>query len=139
MKFSGQVTRMNNILHVIKYILSTCCYLFNSETCDYFYWSLINTNDPWPGATGVPHCHKAIDNSILCLVSLLINNNAGPKPFLIFSASYQNVFLSQWDPHQAQSLATFTDHQHVVYSAVWSPHVARTFASASGMMKLHKV
>ena len=44
-------------------------------------------------------------------------------------------FLSQWDPNLAQSLATFTDHQHVVYSAVWSPHVARTFASASGMMK----
>lgn len=42
------------------------------------------------------------------------------------------LFLIQWDPKQSQSLATFTDHEHVVYSAVWSPHIARTFASASG-------
>ncbi|XP_078374973.1 peroxisomal targeting signal 2 receptor-like isoform X3 [Oculina patagonica] len=47
------------------------------------------------------------------------------------SASWDHS-IKLWDPNQAQSLATFTDHQHVVYSAVWSPHVARTFASASG-------
>lgn len=47
------------------------------------------------------------------------------------SASWDHS-IKLWDPKQSQSLATFTDHEHVVYSAVWSPHIARTFASASG-------
>lgn len=47
------------------------------------------------------------------------------------SASWDHS-IKLWDPNGAQSLATFADHQHVVYSAVWSPHVSRTFASASG-------
>ena len=46
------------------------------------------------------------------------------------------IYLSQWDPNGAQSLATFADHQHVVYSAVWSPHVSRTFASVSGYINI---
>ncbi|XP_015759959.1 PREDICTED: peroxisomal targeting signal 2 receptor-like [Acropora digitifera] len=42
------------------------------------------------------------------------------------------LFYFQWDPSTPQSLGSFCDHQHVVYSAVWSPHISGTFASVSG-------
>ena len=43
-----------------------------------------------------------------------------------------HVLFFQWDPNAPQSLGSFCDHQHVVYSAVWSPHISGTFASVSG-------
>lgn len=60
------------------------------------------------------------------------NNNIEYCNILILCS----IYLSQWDPNGAQSLATFADHQHVVYSAVWSPHVSRTFASVSGYLNI---
>ncbi|PIK35865.1 putative peroxisomal targeting signal 2 receptor [Apostichopus japonicus] len=37
-----------------------------------------------------------------------------------------------WDPQRTDSLATYADHNSIVYSAIWSPLVPGCFASAAG-------
>ena len=80
-----------------------------------------------------------------------INQNRGPlKCFSEHSKEVYSVDWSQtrdnhqvvsgswdksiklWDINNNTSIATYSGHEHVVYSTIWSPRVAGCFASASG-------
>ncbi|KAK2550221.1 Peroxisomal targeting signal 2 receptor [Acropora cervicornis] len=76
----------------------------------------------WEWAEGLFDCSWSENNPDFCVTA------SG-------DGSLQMVFkehTAEWDPSAPQSLGSFCDHQHVVYSAVWSPHISGTFASVSG-------
>ncbi|KAK2148633.1 hypothetical protein LSH36_488g03053 [Paralvinella palmiformis] len=50
---------------------------------------------------------------------------------LILSASWDQT-IKMWDIMRSESLASFSGHEHVIYSAAWSPHIPGCFASVSG-------